>query len=348
MHQKVSISVLLFVSLIAAYALMPMALEAGDDLEENWAKIMGPVKTDNSCDSCHALEAEAWLQTHHFATFKNRHKDKRAKEILGNLGLGKRMKKPAADNMCLQCHYTALIDRAKIRVKWGVSCESCHGPARDWVDIHQRVGGTADGTALKWGDGKNEPAADRAARLGAAAAAGMIHSEMIYEIAANCYGCHTVPNEELVNTGKHKAGSDFDLVAWSQGEIRHNFVSSGGAPAGPTNRPASKEQLRRLYVVGAMVDLEFSLRNLAGAQDAGGDYHAAMVVRVDNARAKLQEILAAVAIPELEAVMAAADAATPDQVGAAARDFVRNYDGTTLAAIDSRIPTAYRGTAFKE
>ncbi len=348
MHQKVSISVLLFVSLIAAYALMPAALEAGDDLEKNWAKIMGPVKTDNSCDACHAMEADAWLQTHHFATFKNRHKDKRAKEILGNLGLGKRMKKPAADNMCLQCHYTTLIDRAKIRVKWGVSCESCHGPARDWVDIHQRVGGTADGTALKWGDGKNEPSAQRAARLGAAAAAGMIHSEMIYEIAANCYGCHTVPNEALVNTGKHKAGSDFDLVAWSQGEIRHNFVSSSGAPAGPTNRPASKQQLRRLYVVGAMVDLEFSLRNLAAAKDTAGDYHAAMTTRVERARSKLQEIVAAVEIPELEAVMASADSATPDQVGAATRDFVRNYDGTTLGAIDDRIPKAYRGIAYKE
>ncbi len=345
MHKRVSLSVLLFVSVIVAYTLMPPVLEAGDDLEETWAKIMGPVKTDNSCDACHAMEAEAWMQTHHFATFKNRHKDERAKEILGNLGLGKRMKKGAADNMCLQCHYTSLMDGAKIKVKWGVSCESCHGPARDWVDVHQKVGGAAGGTALKWGDGKSEPSAERAARLNGAAAAGMIHSEMIYEIAANCYGCHTVPNEALVNTGKHKAGSDFDLVAWSQGEVRHNFVSSGGAPDNPTNRPASKEQLRRLYIVGALVDLEVSLRNLAAAQDATGDYHTAMVARVSRAREKVQEIFAAVQIDELAGVMTAEDPAT---VGAAARDFVRNHDGSTLGAIDSSIPTTYRGTAYKE
>ena len=347
MHQQKStgrtaVSVLLPALMILSLA---AAAAADDDLEVTWAKIMGPVKTDNSCDSCHAMEAQAWMQTHHFATFKNRHKDARAKEILGNLGLGKRMKKPAAQNMCLQCHYTTLITGDKIKVKWGVSCESCHGPARDWVDVHQKVGGTAGGTALKWGDGKNEPSAQRAARLDAAATAGMINSEMIYDIAANCFGCHTVPNEALVNTGKHKAGSDFDLVAWSQGEVRHNFVSSGGAPDSPTNRPATKEQLRRLYVVGAMVDLEFSLRNLAAAQDAGGEYHAAMTARVNRCRDKIQGILAAVQIPELETVMASNDSAS---VGATAKVFVKSYDGSTLAALDGIIPTAYRGSAYKQ
>ncbi len=334
-----SLAALMVMSIVGA---MPAA---EDDLQGTWAKIMGPVKTDNSCDSCHAMEAQAWMQTHHFATFKNRHKDSRAKEIIGNLGLGKRMKKPAAQNMCLQCHYTTLFDGKRIRVKWGVSCESCHGPARDWVDVHQKVGGTADGTALKWGDGRNEPSSERAARLDAAAAAGMIHSEMIYDIAVNCFGCHTVPNEELVNVGKHKAGSDFDLVAWSQGEVRHNFVSSDGAPDTPTNRPATTQQLRRLYVVGAMADLEISLRNRDAAQDLDGDYHAAMATRVERCKDKIRQILAAVEIPELAAVVTSDDPAT---VGAAAREFVRTYDGSTLGAIDGMIPTAYRGSAYKE
>ncbi len=335
----VSLPVLMVISVVTA------VLPAEDDIEGTWAKFMGPIKTDNSCEACHSSEVDAWKLTHHFTTFRNRHKDDRAKEILGNLGLGKRMKKGAVDNMCLQCHYSGQFDGKRIRVKWGVSCESCHGPAKNWVDVHQKVGGTAGGKPLTWGTGKNEPSAERAARLDAAAAAGMIHSEMIYEIAVNCFGCHTVPNEELVNTGKHKAGSDFDLVAWSQGEIRHNFVSSAGAPDNPTNRPATKEQLRRLYVVGAMVDLEVSLRNLAAAQDTGGDYHAAMVARVGRCNDKIQKILAAVEIPQLAAVMTSDDPAT---VGAAARGFVRSYDGSTLGAIDGMIPTAYRGSAYKE
>ena len=348
-HKKVTGRTAVLASLAALMVMSVVAavLPAEDDVEGTWAKIMGPIETDNSCDACHGSEVGAWKLTHHFATFRNRHKDKRAKEIRANLGV-KRMKDPAPENMCLECHYTMGTKSNKFRPRWGVSCESGHGPARDWVDVPQKVGGTAGGTALKWGDGKNEPSAQRAARLDAAAAAGMIHSEMIYEIAVNCFGCHTVPNEELVNKGKHKAGSDFDLVAWSQGEIRHNFVSSAGAPDNPTNRPATKQQLRRLYVVGAMVDLEISLRNLAAAQDMEGAYHAAMAARVGRCKDKIQQILAAVEIPELAAVMKSDDPATPDQVGAAARTFVRTHDGSTLGAIDGMIPTAYMGSAYKE
>ena len=51
----------------------------------------------------------------------------------------------------------------------------------------------------------------------------------IYLIARQCYDCHTVPNERLVNVGGHLAGSqDFELVAWSQGMVRHNFLRTGG------------------------------------------------------------------------------------------------------------------------
>ena len=101
---------------------------------------------------------------------------------------------------------------------------------------------------MAWGEGKSESPADREKRLSAAAAKGMIHSEMTYDIAKNCFGCHTVPNEKLVNVGQHKAGSDFDLVSWAGGEVRHNYASSPGAPDSPTNREFSAEERRLLYV----------------------------------------------------------------------------------------------------
>ena len=51
----------------------------------------------------------------------------------------------------------------------------------------------------------------------------------VYLLAQSCYRCHTVPDERLVNVGGHHAGSlDFELVSWSQGTVRHNFVRTDG------------------------------------------------------------------------------------------------------------------------
>lgn len=319
-----------------------------------FSKIIGPERTDNNCASCHALEVEAWQQTKHYATEKTRHRDPRATEILKNMGL-KSMKR---DDVCYACHYTPTLDGDKIKVEWGVSCESCHAPGRDWNNIHNKVGGDPGAVQVKWGAGQQEDAAQRAARLNAAASHGMINSIMLYELAVNCFKCHTVPNEKLVNTGKHKAGSDFELASWSQGEIRHSFVSSPGALTKPTNRPATPEHRRMLYIVGAMVDLETSLRNLAAVKENCGDFHKAMTQRVNACRARISAILQAVDIPELQAAIAhvpeniepcgmvSADVA--DAIGSATRQFVKSSDGKAFAAIDSQIPTELKGKVYKE
>jgi hypothetical protein len=186
----------------------------------------------------------------------------------------------------------------------------------------------------------------------------MIHSEMIYEIASNCYGCHTVPNERIVNQGDHRAGSDFDLVSWSQGAVRHNFSSSDGAPDGPTNRPISPEMRRRYFIVGTMVDMEHSLRNLSRAKEPGGAFHKAMVDRVNQDLKTILAFLEAVQIPELESAIgdipSTVDTATeigadlPDKIGAATKQFAAKYDGSELAAVDGMIEAETMGEAYKE
>ena len=100
--------------------------------------------------------------------------------------------------------------------------------------------------------------------------------------------------------------------------------------------------LRRLYVVGAMVDLELSLRNLANGQQTGGDFHTAMTERVKKAKAKVDAILKAVDIPELSNALAM----PPDDLQTASRTFVNTYDGTTLAGLDGLIPKKTKGKAF--
>jgi Cytochrome c554 and c-prime len=320
---------------------------------ESAADIVGAEDQNHGCVTCHAVEVEAWKASRHFATFVDRHRSDGAKEILAALGL--RSMKRAEE--CNQCHYTSAEAAGRVQAISGVSCESCHSPARAWVDVHQKVGGDPAAPAIKWGTGKSESPGQRKARLGAAQKKGMLHSAMLYEIASNCFSCHTVPNEKVVNVGGHRPGSDFDLVAWSQGEVRHNFASSAGAPDAPTNRPATPEERRRLYVVGAMVDLETSLRNLASAKQAGGTFQKAMAARAAAARKKVAAILDKAELPELSSALAKVpaaidastkvDAAVPDALRSAARSFVQSRDGKGLAGIDPLIPTKTHGTPFR-
>ena len=86
----------------------------------------------------------------------------------------------------------------------------------------------------------------------------------VYMLAQSCYRCHTVPDERLVNVGGHNVGSmDFEIVAWSQGTVRHNFLRSDGQ----SNEPSSPERLRQMFVAGMIADLEFSVRATAAATE---------------------------------------------------------------------------------
>ncbi len=326
------------------------AQRLSEEQELEWARlIVGPEATEDECANCHTLEHEAWQTTRHYATFKDRHRSDEAKEILTNLG-ERSMKRIST---CRQCHYTSrLDDEDRVRAAWGVSCESCHGAGRNWLEVHNRPGGDPNADAMEWGAGAQEAPEARAQRLAAAAAKGMAHPERLYDVAANCFGCHTVPDEHLVNVGKHHPGKPFDLVARSQGEVRHRFLHGTAAAKNPLPEAA---ELRRLYVVGAAVDLEFSLRNLSRASQAGGDYERAMIERVGAARAKLAAILDTVELPGLAAALgrvpaevgAAVDPALADGLEEAARAFVEGNDGTALGALDALLPTEYVGTPYQ-
>ncbi len=320
-------------------------------------RTVGPEKVENNCASCHELEAEAWRHSRHYIGFSDRHRSDRAKEVLRNLSQ-RSMKRGTATNNCRQCHYTSVLKRDRLTPTWGVSCESCHAPAAQWIDVHNKVGGAANGVTIEWGDGRGETVEQHTARMKAAEGKGMVHAGMIYDIAANCLTCHAVPNELLVNDGDHKAGSDFDLVAWTQGEVRHNFLSSHGAPANPSNRAASPERRRIMYIVGAMTDLEYSLRNLLSVKEKGKTFHVAMIDRVNRLRGRIARVLEVVDIPELEAAIQLVpdpvtastklDRNVPGKFRDAARLFADQYKAADLSAIDDQIPTMVKGKAHKE
>ena len=183
----------------------------------------------------------------------------------------------------------------------------------------------------------------------------MIRPRSLYQLAKNCYSCHVVPQEDLVNKGGHKAGSAFELVSWSQGEVRHNTWYSKGKE----NVPASAARKRMLYLVGLGVELETALRAI-GKATVRKPYAFEMAKRVDRARKQLAAAAkAAPNVPEIAKMVEFAHSAglklnnersltaAADGVSKLLASITEKYDGSTMAGLDSLIPgpDKFKGTA---
>src|SRR5262245_39334374 len=293
------------------------------------ANVVGP----NACAECHKQEAESWKATHHFKTFREMPRNAFADEIADKMGV-RRVK---SESVCLNCHFTVQEKNGKEEPIAGISCESCHGAGRDWIKVHSGFSGKKEQTETK---------AEAAARWKLAESKGMIRTRAIYQLAKNCYGCHVVPQEDLVNKGGHRAGSAFELVSWSQGEVLHNTWFSKGKD----NVPASAERKRMLYLVGLGVELETSLRAVGKAKERNV-YAFEMATRADEARKQLAA--AAKAGPDVPEIAKMVEwghsaglklnnerrlTAAADGIAKLLVNITEKYDGSTMAGLDSLIP----------
>ena len=296
------------------------------------ASVLGP----EACMKCHENEVLSWKQTPHFETFETLHRKPEAREIAARLGL----RSVKRNDECTKCHFTMQEEDGRGRAVSGVSCESCHGGSRDWVVLHSDYGGSNVTKA-------QESAAHRQQRIDESIAAGMNNPANLYLIARQCLACHTSPNERLVNVGGHHAGSaDFELVAWSQGRVRHNFLRTAGA----SNAPSSPERLRVMFVVGVMADLEASLRATASASEKAA-FGITAAKRAARQKRRLYEISRLIKNPHIDQAVEAAlgvrlklnnrDAlvAAADAVGKAASEFAATASGAEFSAIDPLLPT---------
>ncbi len=323
-------------ALVAAMSLAAVGnVATAQEMHLDPAKVAGP----DACGECHKSSVAAWKLTKHARTFKELPRKKEAKKIAKNMGI-RRMK---AESACLSCHFTSADVKGKVKPIAGITCESCHGAGKSWIKEHSNYGG-------KGVTRESEDPGHKKARFANSEDAGMIRPLRLYKVAANCYGCHTVPNEKLVNEGGHAAGSKFDLVAWSQGEMRHNVWYS------KANDEASAERKRMMYIVGKALDLEYALRGLAKATKKAA-YAVSMAKRANAARKAMKKIAGAAGTPEIKAIVAAAGGvklklnnsanltAAAGKIAAAAEKFAGAHDGSKFAGVDAMIPGAdkYKG-----
>ncbi|HSR51799.1 MAG TPA: multiheme c-type cytochrome [Acidobacteriota bacterium] len=295
-----------------------------------------------ACGECHRSALAVWKSTPHATGYDELHAKESAQEIAKAMGffLIKR------ESLCLKCHYTPVERRGHLRAGAGVSCESCHGAARDWINVHNVYG-------VRESDFQKarllETPAHKAQRLADSDAAGMLRPSNIYAVASNCFQCHTVPHEKLVNVGRHSTGSaGFELLSWSQGELRHNFLESFLTGDGTVNAEREPPRKRMLYLMGRVLDLEYSLRGLSAAT-SDGRYFKAMKRRYRSALGEVRAIAAQLPLPQLQDMLGAVRGLAPkvgqerellsaaDAVGAAAQRLGQAYDGSQFAALDAFI-----------
>ena len=340
-HASLLTKKLLVLNGFAAAMLFAGAVHAADTPDKtDPAKVVGSDK----CVKCHKSE--------HAALEASKHHNSLAKLAGGNAAkyieaIG------GSKDTCYTCHGTPKAGEAAPIS--GVSCESCHGGAADWWEKHGN---------------KDVPLADRHA---AADAAGMIRAQNVHLIAKNCFNCHIVFNEELVNAG-HPSSNKIEFLGWSTGEVRHNFQKDQSSNAdAPTAWAAyaggNVENRRRVkLLVGLLTDLAACLTNMGKAEELKGDFAKANSKRAKSAFGDLEDLaddLDGDAPAELKAAVEAVDglgrlsslgvkadqkAAAPgvaEKVSAAASAIATKYDGSTFGAIDKEVGKAdAQGKAF--
>jgi cytochrome c2 len=268
------------------------------------ASNVGPKK----CQECHRAEHDVWKGSAHFKAFRGAHKAKGAKEIAKASGGGKSMRR---NQVCVACHYTEVGGKPKA----GPSCESCHGGASEWLSIH------------------NDKAMPKEQRLAAAKDAGMIHSSMLFEIAQNCNGCHTMQNVDPAMAGKlidagHPINGDYELVKYSQGQVRHRFYP----PDVTVNQEMSKSELANMFLTGHAVGLVYATNGIAKSDNA--KYKAEMQKRVDAATKALGAVKGQ--IPAANELLS-----SPNEGNA--RSFINEITGKDLsAAVGAMLPSSYK------
>ncbi|MDP6691927.1 MAG: multiheme c-type cytochrome [Alphaproteobacteria bacterium] len=233
------------------------------------------------CEECHKEEAKVWATTKHFETYRTVHKSKDAKKIVKAVGGKKNMKR---NKNCSVCHYSKEQKKptGKSKIKYGPSCEDCHGASSEWETVHADYGG-------KNVKREDETPAHKAKRIADSTAAGLIWANMTYDIAVNCMKCHGLARSEISGKafGKmlkagHPINQSFEIVMFSQGKMRHWL------------KPRSPAQLAKLFVAGQAAKL-VSATEMTG-KSKNKKYKAAQMQRVADAKAALQGVPGAAAL----------------------------------------------------
>ena len=300
-----------------------------------------------TCRECHEEMVLEWEGTAHARGLSDPVSTESAAVIAEILGM-----RPAdipRSASCVRCHFTEEVLSGVPQVTSGVGCESCHGAAADWIDVH------------------NSRGASRGQRVDESLRLGMAHPGSILAVSKACYECHIVDDEQLVNGTGHPALSEgFEILSWYSGEVNHNFlVDRGSRLKGHADQlqPIPQTRKRLLFLNGRLLQLGYLLRALSDARDAPVDrdgnfirlrdgsytYGVQIAREIKRVEASMRDVTKRVKISEYVEALALLRSirfetgGRPDMRDAAetlfrlSESFCRNHDGSEFSAIDDLI-----------
>ena len=200
--------------LVVGLALLP--------LRASGQSVVGPAK----CTGCHDHERQArkWSKEEPAALRGRSHFNTRAQLDAPKAAAFARavgLTDPYdVKGSCVRCHATVFRGDAGA----GVSCESCHGPAGGYNDLHQAKGSYAKAVAAGMRDLRDKPAA----------------------VGGLCVECHVTSDRRLAAAG-HPVGAQFDagaslakLVHWTQALDPGAVAAAARTAAAPRIAAAGK------------------------------------------------------------------------------------------------------------
>jgi hypothetical protein len=237
------------------------------------------------CQSCHQAIFEHEKESRHWLSFKEFSQGAGA-DVAAKMNVPKPTE---VGTRCVECHgHTYLNDRGKLKTE-PISCEACHGKAGDYLAAHNSTYDPA-----KHGGDQN---AFLAKRRAASVAAGMTAQWRLNGGYRNCFTCHVGTDEPIVNTAGHPVMTNFELLAFSQGSVRHWHGTDMTA-----DKPG---RLGAIHLAGQAMMLEKSLQAV-GTSQAAGAFRTQYFQMAKAAQARLVALSSlAPSIAELKAITAA-------------------------------------------
>lgn len=201
------------------------------------------------CQSCHQAVYEHEKASRHWLSFKEFAKGA-GEAVATKMGVTKPTEQ---GTRCVDCHgNTFTNDKGKLKVE-PISCEACHGNAGDYLATHNATYDAAKDGA--------DPAAFLAKRRAESVAKGMTAQWRLNGGYRNCFNCHVGTDEPIVNTGGHPVMNDFELLAFSQGTVRHWHGADLTA-----DKPG---RLGAIHLAGQALMLERALQAVGTSKEAG-------------------------------------------------------------------------------
>jgi hypothetical protein len=270
-------------------------------------KIIGSKQCSDS--NCHSKIFDHH-QKHPHETFFNTRYEEDGLKIAKKMGIEDHFE----DEKCITCHgtevaseYTNITEEEK--GLFGIICETCHNPAEDWVEIHDKKG-----------------------KISQAVSKGMRPTRNLYQWSVDCFNCHRGVGESYFKAG-HKMGDKFDLTKYSQGDFKHWDWSKADKEKGDLDKKL-QVKLGKIWLVGEVFQIQYSLQRMADSA-AESEFTRKNFALLTKSAQSLKKGSQTLPLENLNKILSLVDSVNPDPKSASkvlaevkklAKDYIHQID----------------------